>query len=231
MMNQEIYVISVSNLHKTFRSKVVLNGVNFELPKGQIYALCGSNGSGKSVFLRNIVGLMKPDQGEIRVWGSLVGKDLDFPESTGALIDQAGFIAGESGFANLSLLAEISGKVSPSRVKEAMRFVGLNPNDKKAVKAYSVGMRQRLGIAQAIMEDSELLILDEPTAGLDFEVQKEIYEYLIELKKLGKTILFTSHNQNEIKLLCDKVYLMKNGKLDLWSDILVDQTEREAYGN
>lgn len=229
-MNQT-NAISVSNLHKTFRGKVVLNGVNFELAKGQIYAICGSNGSGKSVFLRNIVGLMKPDHGEIRVWGSVIGKDLDFPESTGALIDQAGFIASESGFANLSLLAEIGGRVSPSRVKESMRFVGLDPNDKKPVKSYSVGMRQRLGIAQAIMEDGALLILDEPTAGLDFEGQKEIYNYLIALKKLGKTILFTSHNQNEIKLLCDKVYLMKEGKLELWGDLLIDEKEREAYGD
>ena len=224
-------IVEAKNVRKSFVGKLVLDGVDFDLPQGMIYAICGSNGSGKSVFLRNLIGLMLPDSGEIKVFGRRIGKEVEFAPDTGALIDQAGFLLNENALFNLMLLAKISGAASPQRVSEALRFVGLDPEDKMPVKAFSVGMRQRLGIAQAIMEDPKLLILDEPTAGLDFDGQREIYDYLIQLKQMGKTILFTSHNQNEIKLLCDRVYLMKSGKLTLWTEMLVDQDERAAYEN
>ncbi|HNY83968.1 MAG TPA: ABC transporter ATP-binding protein [Anaerolineaceae bacterium] len=224
-------IVEAKNVRKSFGGKLVLDGVDFDLPQGMIYAICGSNGSGKSVFLRNLIGLMLPDSGEIKVFGRRIGKEVEFAPDTGALIDQAGFLLNENALFNLMLLAKISGAASPQRVSEALRFVGLDPEDKMPVKAFSVGMRQRLGIAQAIMEDPKLLILDEPTAGLDFDGQREIYDYLIQLKQMGKTILFTSHNQNEIKLLCDRVYLMKSGKLTLWTEMLVDQDERAAYEN
>ena len=224
-------IVEAKNVRKSFGGKLVLDGVDFDLPQGMIYAICGSNGSGKSVFLRNLIGLMLPNSGEIKVFGRRIGKEVEFAPDTGALIDQAGFLLNENALFNLMLLAKISGAASPQRVSEALRFVGLDPEDKMPVKAFSVGMRQRLGIAQAIMEDPKLLILDEPTAGLDFDGQREIYDYLIQLKQMGKTILFTSHNQNEIKLLCDRVYLMKSGKLTLWTEMLVDQDERAAYEN
>jgi len=131
---------------------------------------------------------------------------------------------------NLLLLAKISGKATPEKISETMRFVGLNPDDRKPVRTYSVGMRQRLGLAQAIMEDPLFLILDEPTAGLDFDGQREIYNYLIELRKQGKTILFTSHSQGEVKLLCDKAFLLLKGKLEVMKGIQIEDSLEEADG-
>jgi ABC-2 type transport system ATP-binding protein len=218
-MQKESITIKAKDIHKRFGSKVVLEGLDFQLPAGQIYAICGKNGSGKSVFLRILTGLMFPTGGQVTVFGQQIGGEVEFPAKTGALIDHPGFLMNESGRRNLILLAKISGKATPEKIDETLRFVGLDPTDRKPFKTYSVGMRQRLGLAQAIMEDPDLLILDEPTAGLDFDGQREIYEYLIELRKQGKTILITSHSQGEIKLLCDRAFLLKEGKLELIPDI------------
>ena len=220
-------IIFVKNIHKYFGSKTVLDGVDFEMPAGKIYAICGANGSGKSVFLRILVGLMFPDCGQVTVFGQHIGREVEFPAETGALIDHPGFLQNESGLRNLQLLAKISGKAVPEKIHETLRFVGLDPQDHKPFKTYSVGMRQRLGLAQAIMEDPELLILDEPTAGLDFDGQCELYDYLIELRKQGKTILITSHNQAEIKLLCDKAFLLAEGRLKVIKDIYPEDFAEE----
>ena len=226
-MENEDIIINAKGIHKRFREHLVLDGLDFEIPAGQIYAICGKNGSGKSVFLRILTGLMFPSSGKVTIFNQSIGADVEFPSSTGALIDHPGFLLNESGKRNLQLLAKISGKVTPEKIDETMRFVGLDPDDRKPFKTYSVGMRQRLGLAQAIMEDPDLLILDEPTAGLDFDGQREIYEYLIELRNQGKTILITSHSQGEITLLCDKAFLLKDGKLDLLSDIQAEDVKVE----
>ena len=231
MKNNPANIIHAQNIHKRFGSNVVLDGLEFDLPQGQIYAICGPNGSGKSVFLRILTGLMFPSEGEVTIFGQRIGRDVEFPAKTGALIDHPGFLLNESGRRNLLLLAKISGKATPEKIDETLHFVGLNPGDRKPFKTFSIGMRQRLGLAQAIMEDPNLLILDEPTAGLDFDGQREIYEYLIELRKQGKTILITSHSQGEIKLLCDKAFLMKNGKLEAMSDIEVVDSPAAANDN
>jgi ABC-2 type transport system ATP-binding protein len=223
-MTDNHLIINAQDIQKKFGKKQVLSGMDFQLPAGQIYAICGKNGSGKSVFLRILTGLMFPTGGRVDIFDQEIGSDVAFPSNTGALIDHPGFLLNESGRRNLVLLAKISGKATLEKIDDTLRFVGLDPADRKPFKTYSVGMRQRLGLAQAIMEDPELLILDEPTAGLDFEGQREIYEYLIELRKQGKTILITSHSQGEIKLLCDRAYLLKDGKLELLSDI-----EREDF--
>lgn len=221
-MTHNHLIINAQDIHKRFGDKQVLSGLDFQLPAGQIYAICGRNGSGKSVFLRILTGLMFPTSGQVTIFGQRIGPDVEFPSHTGALIDHPGFLLNESGRRNLVLLAKISGKATPEKINETLRFVGLDPGDRKPFKTYSVGMRQRLGLAQAIMEGPELLILDEPTAGLDFDGQREIYEYLIELRKQGKTILLTSHSQGEIKLLCDKAFLLKDGKLEVIPDIQVE---------
>jgi ABC-2 type transport system ATP-binding protein len=187
--------------------------LDFELPAGQIYGISGPNGSGKSVFLRILTGLVLPNQGEVRIFGQRIGKDVEFPASTGALIDRPGFLPHSSGFRNLELLARIRGIATTVRIVETMYFVGLNPYDPKQVGTYSTGMRQRLGLAQAIMEDPDLLILDEPTNGLDFDGQREIYGYLVDLRKQGKTILLTSHNREELRVLCDRIWIMQDGIL------------------
>ncbi len=222
-MTNNHLIIDAQNIHKYFGKKQVLSGLEFQLPAGKIYAICGKNGSGKSVFLRILTGLMFPSSGRVDIFGQHLGVDMEFPSNTGALIDHPGFLMNESGRRNLLLLAKISGKATPDKIDETLSFVGLDPGDRKPFKTYSVGMRQRLGLAQAIMEDPDLLILDEPTAGLDFDGQREIYEYLIELRKRGKTILITSHSQGEIKLLCDKAFLLDEGKLDILSDIQVEE--------
>jgi len=212
-------VINARSIVKRFGSKTVLNRLDFVLPKGQIYAICGNNGSGKSVFLRIITGLILPDSGNVEVFGNTIGKDLEFPDRTGALIDHPGFLLTESGFRNFELLAMISGNVSKEKIADTMAFVGLDAHDRKPVRTYSVGMRQRLGLAQALMEDPDLIILDEPTAGLDFDAQREIYEYMITLRRMGKTLLITSHYLNEVKLLCDRAFILKDGRLTNMQDI------------
>lgn len=219
-------VVNAKSIVKRFGSKTVLNRLDFVLPKGQIYAICGNNGSGKSVFLRIIAGLILPDSGSVEVFGDTIGKDLEFPDRTGALIDHPGFLLTDSGFRNLELLAMISGNVSKEKIPDTMAFVGLDAHDRKPVRTYSVGMRQRLGLAQALMEDPDLIILDEPTAGLDFDAQREIYEYMITLRKMGKTFLITSHYLNEVKLLCDRAFILKDGRLSSMQDIDSDSAYR-----
>ena len=230
-MTDNHLIINAQGIQKSFGKKQVLTGMDFQLPAGQIYAICGKNGSGKSVFLRILTGLMFPTGGQVTIFGERIGVEVEFPSATGALIDHPGFLLNESGRRNLVLLAKISGKATSEKIDETLRFVGLDPGDRKPFKTYSVGMRQRLGLAQAIMEDPDLLILDEPTAGLDFDGQREIYEYLIELRKQGKTILITSHSQGEIKLLCDKAFLLKDGKLELLSDIQVENYSAATDGD
>lgn len=215
MSSNDATVISVRGLHKNFGKQVVLDGIDFDLTAGKIYAISGANGSGKSVLMRTLCGLVRPTAGKVMVFGAQIGAEVEFPRSTGVLVDNPGFLLADSGWRNLDLLARISGKASKVRIEEVMRFVGLDPLDRRPVGAYSTGMRQRLGLAQAVMEAPELLLLDEPTNGLDYEGQKEIYTYLVELRRQGKTILFTSHSQDEIKVLCDQIWLLENGKLTL----------------
>ncbi len=208
-------VISAKGITIRFGKRLILDGLNFELPAGQIFGISGQNGSGKSVFLRILTGLVLPNGGEVCVFGKRIGREVEFPESTGALIDRPGFLPHSSGYRNLELLARIRGIASPAKISETMYFVGLDPHDLKPVGTYSTGMRQRLGLAQAMMEDPALLILDEPTNGLDFEGQREIYGYLVELRRQGKTILLTSHNREELRILCDEIWIMQDGKLQL----------------
>ena len=230
-MTDNHLIINAQGIQKSFGKKQVLTGMDFQLPAGQIYAICGKNGSGKSVFLRILTGLMFPTGGQVTIFGERIGVEVEFPSATGALIDHPGFLLNESGRRNLVLLAKISGKATSEKIDETLRFVGLDPGDRKPFKTYSVGMRQRLGLAQAIMEDPDLLILDEPTAGLDFDGQREIYEYLIELRKQGKTILITSHSQGEIKLLCDQAFLLKDRKLEVIPDIRVEDFSAATDGD
>jgi ABC-2 type transport system ATP-binding protein len=206
-------VVQTRNITKRFGRNLVLDHVNFDIPAGVIYGISGPNGIGKSVFLRILSGLVLPDEGEVIVLGKKVGIEKEFAPSTGILIDNPGFLLAYSGKRNLQLLASVSGNVSDERIVEAIKQVGLNPEDRRPVSTYSSGMRQRLGLAQAIMENPEILMLDEPTNGLDFDGQREIYSYLVDLRTRGKTILITSHNRDELKILCDEVFNLSDGKL------------------
>lgn len=205
--------IEMKNVTKHFKDKLVINQVSLELESAQIHGLIGRNGSGKTVLMKMIVGFIKPDSGIIRVFGDIIGKDTDFAQNIGTVIETPGFLPFESGFSNLKYLASIHGKISDHEIKQAISNVGLNPNDKKHVGKYSLGMRQRLGLAQAIMENPDLLILDEPMNGLDKDGVKDMRQYLLDLKAQGKTILIASHSAEDIDVLCDTVHEMDKGKI------------------
>ncbi|MEA4908761.1 MAG: ABC transporter ATP-binding protein [Chloroflexi bacterium] len=207
------FAICAHDITKRFGSKRVLQGIHLEVPRGQIYGLSGPNGAGKSLFLRILCGLVRPDGGEVRILGKRIGADSDFPPSTGALIDSPGFLAGRSGYANLELLAAIGGRIGRAEIVAALQQVGLDPEDRSPVRTYSNGMRQRLGIAQAIMEKPDVLILDEPTDAIDQGGWRNVYAHLVEMKEGGAAILLASNNLDEIRILCDRAFVMEGGKL------------------
>ena len=205
--------IEVQNAVKRFRDQVVLKNVSISFEKGQIHGIVGRNGSGKTVLFKCICGLMHPEEGVIRVNGMRVGRDVDMPEDIGAIIEAPGFLPNYSGYKNLRFLANIRRKIGKEEILNVLKTVGLDPESRKHVGKYSLGMRQRLGIAQAIMEDPEILILDEPMNGLDNAGVQDIRALLLELKAQGKTILLASHNHEDIAALCDTVHEMDGGVL------------------
>ena len=206
-------MIEIQNITKIYGKQTVLKNVTAKLEEGKIYGLVGVNGSGKTTLMRCICGFTRPTSGKVIVNGNVIGKDVDFPESTGIIIETPGFLAHYSGLRNLKLLAGVSHKADEARARAVMKMVKLDPDNKKTVGQYSLGMRQRLGIAQAIMEDPLFLILDEPFNGLDKHGVEEIRELLLDLKAAGKTILLASHNEEDIRILCDHVYEMDGGIL------------------
>lgn len=205
--------IEVQNVVKRFRDQVVLKNVSISFEKGKIHGIVGRNGSGKTVLFKCICGLMHPEEGVILVNGKRVGRDVDMPEGIGAIIEAPGFLPNYSGYKNLRFLANIRRKIGKEEILSVLKTVGLDPESRKHVGKYSLGMRQRLGIAQAIMEDPEILILDEPMNGLDNAGVQDIRALLLELKAQGKTILLASHNHEDIAALCDTVHEMDGGVL------------------
>lgn len=206
--------IEVQNVVKRFRDQVVLKNVSISFEKGKIHGIVGRNGSGKTVLFKCICGLMHPEEGVILVNGKRVGRDVDMPEDIGAIIEAPGFLPNYSGYKNLRFLANIRRKIGKEEILNVLKTVGLDPESRKHVGKYSLGMRQRLGIAQAIMEDPEILILDEPMNGLDNAGVQDIRALLLELKAQGKTILLASHNHEDIVALCDTVHEMDGGVLE-----------------
>lgn len=216
-------VIEIKDISKRFGEHVVLDHITVSFQKGTIYGIVGRNGSGKTVLLECICGLMHQDDGTILVNGKAVGNEIDIAENIGVIIETPGFLPNYSGFRNLQFLMGIRKKISPGTISDTMKLVGLDPNDKKKVGKYSLGMRQRLGIAQAIMENPDILILDEPMNGLDKEGVAEMRQLFLQKKSEGKLILLASHNREDIELLCDEVYEMENGIL---SRILEETTRK-----
>lgn len=206
-------VIVIDKLTKSFKGKTVLEDVNMRLQEGRIYGIVGDNGSGKTVLLKLICGFMKPDSGTVTVNGKVIGKDADFPENTGIIIEAPGFLPNYSGMKNLEYLASIRGKIGKEQIESAMKTVGLDPSSKLRVGKYSLGMKQRLGIAQAIMENQQLLILDEPMNALDKDAVEEMRRLFLSFKASGKTMLIVSHNEGDISTLCDEVYEFDGAKI------------------
>ncbi len=207
-------LITISNVDLTIGKTHILKNINISFGEGKIHGLIGRNGSGKTMLMKCICGFIKPTSGEITVNGKRVGKDVDFPKDMGIIIETPGFIPYYSGYKNLKLLADLTGKIGKAEIIQSMRQVGLDPNLKRHVRKYSLGMRQRLGLAQAIMEDPSILILDEPFNGLDKDGVSEMRGYLLELKQRGKTMLICSHSAEDIDVLCDTVCEMDKGHLE-----------------
>lgn len=205
--------ISIRNVSKKFGEEIVLKNITHDFECGMVHGIVGMNGSGKTVLLKCICGFLLPTEGRIYVKEKRVGRDIDFPESLGMIIESPGFLPNLSGFKNLKLLASLRGRIDDEAIRSAIRRVGLDAESKKHVGKYSMGMRERLGIAQAIMEDPDLLILDEPFNGLDKQGVQEVYDLIMELNDQGKTIFLVSHNAADIEMLCDTVCEMDAGVL------------------
>ena len=208
-------VIQLENLSKSFGEDMVLKHVSRDFEEGKIHGIVGNNGSGKTVMMKCVCGFLQPSQGRVFVNYKQVGKEVDFPENMGIIIETPGFLPNLSGLKNLELLASLQRRIHKEIIRQTIRRVGLDPDMKKPVGKYSLGMRQRLGIAQAIMEDPSLLVLDEPFNGLDKNGTGQMRTLIKDLREQGKTILLASHNQTDIDELCDTVCEMDAGVMTM----------------
>lgn len=206
-------VIEVKHASKKIKEVQILTDVNLNIQKGEICGIIGRNGSGKTVLLKSICGFMPLTEGEILQNGKRIGTDTEFIEDAGFIIENPSFLPMKSGYKNLKYLASIRNLADEKRIRECLELVGLAEDADKAVGKYSMGMRQRLGIAQAIMEDPSIIILDEPMNGLDNQGVEEMRNLFLKLKEEGKTFLIVSHNREDIEMLCDHVYMMDHGIL------------------
>lgn len=206
-------MIEVIDVRKSFGGEEILHGITRSFAPGQVHGIIGNNGSGKTVLMKCICGFLRPSSGKIIVDGKIVGVDVDFPECMGAIIETPGFLPNLTGRKNLKLLASLRGQIGEAEIRSSLLRVGLDPDLKKPVGKYSLGMRQRLGIAQAIMENPSLLVLDEPFNGLDKTGVCQMRRLIQSLREEGKTILLASHNQSDIEILCDTVCEMDSGNI------------------
>lgn len=204
-------MIALENVVKKFKDYTALRGISISFEKGKIHGIIGRNGSGKTVMMKCICGLMHPDSGKITVNGKMIGKEVDIANDIGAIIEAPGFLPNYSGYRNLKFLADIKRVIGKQEIYAAMKTVGLDPDNGKHVGKYSLGMRQRLGLAQAIMENPSILILDEPMNGLDRKGVEEMRDLLVSFREQGKTVLLASHNREDIDILCDTVQEMEDG--------------------
>lgn len=206
--------VEIKGLSKDIKGFNILNSIDLSLESGKIYGFYGRNGSGKTMLFRAICGLIVPSKGSIKVYGKELHKEISFPESVGVLIESPGFWNHYTGFDNLKILSRIKNKISDCDIKNAITSVGLDPEDKRVYKKYSLGMKQKLGLAQAIMEKPDLIVLDEPTNALDEESVKSFRKLLLKEKDRGATILIASHNNEDLDLICDEKFRVFDGKLE-----------------
>ena len=207
--------IKIANVTKEVNGSIVLNDVNMELESGAVYGLLGKNGSGKTMLMRAICGLIRPTSGAIKINGKVIGKDLSFPQSVGMILETPVFLPDKTGYENLRLLASIRGEIGPHEIRATLERVGLDAEDLRKVKKYSLGMRQRLGIACAIMEQPELLLLDEPFNGLDEGGCQTVQEIIREQRGKGGLILLACHDRSELETLSDHIYRVVEGGFSL----------------
>ena len=207
------HTIEVKNVYKSFKNIELLHDVSLQADAGSICGIIGRNGSGKTVLFKCICGFLQTDRGEIQIEGKAVGKDKSTLSNLGIIIESPGFLRHYSGYKNLEFLMGLNGKADREKINAVLDLVGLAEQKNKKVGKYSMGMRQRLGIAQAIMEEQNILILDEPMNGLDNQGVEDIRKLLLKLKEKGTAILLASHNQEDIRQLCDFVYEMDSGRI------------------
>ncbi|MBU5469251.1 ABC transporter ATP-binding protein [Falcatimonas sp. MSJ-15] len=205
--------LDVSNVTKKIKGKMILDNINLELVSGRIYGFVGENGSGKTMLFRAISGLMRLTSGQVSVDGQVLHKDISVLPGLGIIIENAGLYPELTGLDNLRQLAKINKKIDDEQIKEAIIRVGLDPDDKRTFRKYSLGMKQRIIIAQAIMEKPDILMLDEPTNALDENAVNIVRDIIDEERKRGALVLIASHNKEDIKLLCDEIYRVKDGKV------------------
>jgi ABC-2 type transport system ATP-binding protein len=205
--------LSIENYYKKIGKETVLHDITLNMEKGKIYGFKGKNASGKTMLMRAICGLIKGTSGRVMIDGEEIGKDRSFPKSVGALIENPGFIANYSGIDNLKVLANIKGIINEPHIKEVLTEVGLDADNKKKFKKYSLGMKQKLGIAAAIMENPELIILDEPTNALDEASVINLRNILQKHKKRGALIIVSSHDSEELQMLADEIFVIESGTI------------------
>lgn len=204
--------IKINDVSKVIKGNTVLNHITMEMKSGNIYGLWGINGSGKTMLMRAICGLIKPSSGTIEMDGMVLGKEFSFPENIGVMLENPSFLSGYTGYENLKLLTAIKDVIGPKEIRMALTAVGLDPDDKRKYKKFSLGMKQRLGIACAIMEDPELIILDEPFNALDDAGVSLVKKIILSLKKKGKLIILSCHDKEELETLSDKIFRLRDGK-------------------
>lgn len=205
--------IVVDHISKEIKGNLVLNDITITFMEGNVYGLYGRNGSGKTMLFRSIAGLIKSNSGSIYIDDKKLEPCVEVPENLGILIENPGFYPNLTGYENLELLASINNKITKEDILEVLKYVGLYQAMNKKYKEYSLGMKQRLGIAQAIMEHPKILILDEPTNGLDEDGIEMLRNVVLDLKKQGVLIILASHNKDDLRILCDKIYKIEHGSL------------------
>ncbi|MCR5518468.1 MAG: ABC transporter ATP-binding protein [Lachnospiraceae bacterium] len=207
-------VLSAEKINKRIKDRVILDDVSLELTSGKIYGFVGENGSGKTMLFRALSGLMKIDSGVIKLDDKVLHKDMNVLPDMGIVIENAGLYPELSGLENLRFLSKINKKIGDKEIREVISKVGLDPDDKRPFRKYSLGMKQKIVLAQAIMEKPAILFLDEPTNALDEAGINSVRDIILEIKKEGALILIATHNKEDIELLVDELYKVKNGKIE-----------------
>jgi ABC-2 type transport system ATP-binding protein len=207
-------VVQLENVTKSFKGTTLFENLNATFESGKIYGIVGHNGSGKSVLFKMICGFMSPDAGDVTIDPAFLSKNRTFPESFGVVIDRPGYLPQKNGLDNLRELARIRGVIGDEEIKRAMEIVGLSSNARQSVKNYSLGMKQKLALAQAIMEEPQVLLLDEPFNALDIDSVTLIRSLLLRFRGEGRTTIFTSHNREDMDLLADHVFRIRANSLE-----------------
>ena len=203
----------ITDVNKTIKKAPILRDINLEFTGGKVYGLRGKNGSGKTMLMRAICGLITPDSGIIDIDGKILGKDISFPESIGVLIENPAFIGNYTGFKNLKVLASIQNRIGDEQIRKALEDIGLDPDDKRTYRKYSLGMKQKLGIAAAVMENPDIIILDEPINALDEVSVEKVHDILEEQKKRGAVIIIACHDKEELDQLSDEIIEISDGRI------------------